>query len=134
VQRADLLTIGTVAEGVQLTCQDTGRAAQLLIQTDETVLTRLPMTSADGVLTGVITSADVPDELDLIVAVHVGSPDDSVAVGRRDNELRQLAGVLMPLISAAGSDRPLLSFRYGPDGSLRIKRRDTESGEEGGAA
>jgi hypothetical protein len=106
--------------------------AELRLVDDETgeVLVTRPLMHADGVATGTLSPADVPEGIGLTAAVHAGD----LPVRRRANDLaRPDNAVLLPQVQndeadggadGGADDAPLFAviFRWLPDGILRVRR------------
>jgi hypothetical protein len=111
------LRIGGAAAGAELRLVDD--------ETGEVLVTR-PLDHTDGVATGRLSPADIPQGVGLSAAVHAGD----LPVRRRANDLaRPDNAVLLPQVQndpgdGADDDAPLFAviFRWLPDGVLRVRR------------
>lgn len=123
-ERSVLLSATTVTGGVELTCSDTGRVADLLLLREGRVEARLPMIRTPrGTLMRVLADSDVPPGAGRSFDVAIGSATSYVDVVRRRNGLTEPSvAILMPKIFADDDGAELVVTWFSSTGGLHVVR------------
>lgn len=124
-RRASLLTIDAETTGLRVECRELSpEDAFALVDEEGRQRTDLPTSHSGGRISAVIRPEHLPSAAAQLV---VTGPEDDTPVGRRNNELRNPGGVLLPTWTGDGAERGLRA-RYGADATLHVDLVD-EPGE-----